>query len=341
MAASGKKLSAAQHRAIEALLENPGVADAALAAGVEPDQLVRWMRDPDFNAALLKAQSAQFMQSMLRLRQGSNAAAVTIVNTMQRGKTPAIRLKACKSVHRLAMDALAMQQFAADVEQEERARQDAAPANKQAGIRGHGSKFPLLQKKAISALLTQHSITDAARVTGVGRPTFYKWMADPTFQARLGAAARIAFGQATRSLLLGVNYAVTLLGNLTADRAVANQAASLEAALYSFTADRTLEKEELAARMAAMEPAGESHADSEPARISSTLGRGMYQTLQRLKTGLSPLIRSGHTGFEYIHAADGRPTGLKSVRGPDGRRQWTAPPPGSKEGEPVPDQVPA
>src|ERR1700722_744954 len=124
MAARGSKLSAAQHRAIEALIENPGVADAALAAGVEHDQLVRWMRDPDFNAALLKAQSAELRQAMMRLRQGSNAAAVTIVNTMQRGKTPAIRLKAVKSVIRLAQDALAMQQFAADVDQEESARKE-------------------------------------------------------------------------------------------------------------------------------------------------------------------------------------------------------------------------
>jgi hypothetical protein len=215
MAARGAKLSAAQHRAIEALLENPGVPDAALAAGVEHDQLVRWRRDPDFNAALLKAQSAGLRQSMMRLRQGSNAAAVTIVNTMQRGKTPAVRLKAVKSVLRLAQDALAMQQFAADVDQEERARQGAAPANKQPGIRGHGAKFSRLQEKAIAALLTQHSIADAARATGVGRPAFYRWMADPGFQARLGAAARIAFGDATRSLLLGVNYAVTLLGKLS------------------------------------------------------------------------------------------------------------------------------
>jgi transposase-like protein len=340
MAARDTKLSAAQHRAIDALLENPGVADAARAAGVEHQKLVRWKRDPDFNAALLKAQSAGFRQSMMRLRQGSNAAAVTIVTTMQRGKTPAIRLKAAKSVLRLAKDALAMQQFAAEVDQQERARQDAAPAN-QPGIRGHGAKRPRLQEKAIAALLTQHSITDAARATGVGRPALYKWMADPTFQARLGAAARIAFGDATMSLLLGVNYAVTLLGNLTADRAVQHQAASLDAALYSFTTDRTFEKEDLAARMATMQPAGESHADSEPALISQTLGRSMYQTLQRLKTGLSPAIRPGPIGFEYIHAADGRPTGLKSVRGPDGRRQWTAPPPGSKAGEPVPDPVAA
>jgi hypothetical protein len=141
------------------------------------------------------------------------------------------------------------------------------------------------------------------------------------------------------SLLLGVNYAVTLLGKLTVDKSIQHQAASLDAALYSFTTCGALEKEELAARMTAMEPAGESHADSEPALISQTLGRSMYQTLQRLKTGLSPAIRPSHMAIEYVHADDGRPTGLVSVRGQNGGQLWKLPPPGSKEDDPVPDEV--
>jgi len=90
--------------------------------------------------------------------------------------------------------------------------------------------------------------------------------------------------------------------------------------------------------MTALEPAGESCADCEPATISPTLGPVFYRRLQRLKAGLLPANWSGESEFEYVHAEDGRPTGSVSVTGTDGGRIWLVPPAGSKAGDAVPEQ---
>jgi hypothetical protein len=342
MAARRTTLSAAQQRAIEALLVHASDEEAARAAKVPLKLLRRWMREQPFNDALLAALSAECMQSLMRLRQGMASAAVTILRTMQSGATPARRLRAARKVIREAPDALAMQMVAAEVEKVEKvenAGNGALPANQRSPRRGHGSRLPRLMDQAVTALLTERTVAAAARKLGVARSTLCHWLELPEFQARYRAAARTILGPATRILVMGLSHAVSLVANFSIDPSIP-EATRLEAATYRFSAGKALEKEDLEARMAALEPAAESSATSEPAPTSPTLGRVFYQRLQRLKAVLSPADRHDDS-FAYFHAEDGRPTGSVSVRGPDGRQIWLVPPDGSKAGEPVAPEVAA
>jgi transposase-like protein len=315
MGARGAELSAGKQRAIDALLVHPSVEEAARVAGVEYKVLMRWMKEPDFKDALGAGQLAEYRQSMRLLRQGMLAAAATIVKIMQSGATPARRLKAARIVLRLAPDVLAMQAFAAQVGKAESAAGAEAPARERARspIRGHGARFPRKKDKAVAALLTQRSVAEAARAVGVARSTLCQWMEEPAFDARLRAAAGSAFGPATRILLLSVNYARSLLHSLL-DPAIPD-ATRLEAAVCYFNAGKALEKEDLGAHMAPLEPA-EDCADGEPAVTSQTLGRIFYQRLHRLKAALLPANLPDEEGFEFVQAEDGKAAGPVSVPGP-------------------------
>src|SRR5258708_38733709 len=77
---------------------------------------------------------------------------------------------------------------------------------------GHGAKFsPGKKEAAIHALLTQRNVEEAARVTGIGTQTLYRWMKDPAFDAAYRAAKRAAFRQAIARLQQAAGAAVTTL----------------------------------------------------------------------------------------------------------------------------------
>jgi hypothetical protein len=64
------------------------------------------------------------------------------------------------------------------------------------------------------------------------------------------------------------------------------------------------------------------------------IGKNLYQTVQRLKSRLSPAHWPHEFRMVYAHALDGNPAGL-SVIGADGGPVWLVPPAGCKTGEPV------
>ena len=57
------------------------------------------------------------------------------------------------------------------------------------------------QVRAIEALLTSATITEAAEACGIGRRTLHTWLEDPSFRAALATAESDAISEAVRGLV--------------------------------------------------------------------------------------------------------------------------------------------
>ncbi|MBI1763120.1 MAG: hypothetical protein HYR56_16960 [Acidobacteria bacterium] len=78
----GIKLTAKQVRAIEALLSERTIADAAVAAGVGEASLYRWLNDPAFDKAYKSARSRLLETTLTRLQHVSSDAVKTLHETL-------------------------------------------------------------------------------------------------------------------------------------------------------------------------------------------------------------------------------------------------------------------
>ena len=74
--------------AIVALLTQRNIEEAAKAIGVAPNTLLRWMKEPEFDAEYREAHRAAFRQSVARLQQASGAAVTTLLKLMIDPATP-------------------------------------------------------------------------------------------------------------------------------------------------------------------------------------------------------------------------------------------------------------
>src|ERR1700676_4964971 len=113
MISTGRKVSRKRREAIQALLEQPNVGEAARMVGVSPQTLRRWQKDPEFDAEYRAAKRAHVNQAMVRLRQGAVVAVNSILNTMYNSKKPGLRLKAAQTVISLGNDATEIDNLAA------------------------------------------------------------------------------------------------------------------------------------------------------------------------------------------------------------------------------------
>ena len=88
MTGHGAKFGRKKEAAIAALLVQRNHEEAARAVGISPKTLLRWMKDPEFDAAYRAARRAAFSQSVGRLQQASSAAVSTLLKLMVDGTTP-------------------------------------------------------------------------------------------------------------------------------------------------------------------------------------------------------------------------------------------------------------
>jgi hypothetical protein len=94
----GAKFGRKQEDAIVALLTQRNVEDAARSAGIAPKTLLRWMKQPEFDAAYRAARRDGFRQSVARLQQASSAAVTTLLKIMVDTNAPAsTRVRAADS----------------------------------------------------------------------------------------------------------------------------------------------------------------------------------------------------------------------------------------------------
>lgn len=106
----GSKFGRKKEQAIVALLTERNVEEAARAVGISPATLMRWQKEPEFQAAYRNARREAFGQCIARLQKASSAAATTLLNIMVDKSAPAsCRLRAAESVLSLATKATEME----------------------------------------------------------------------------------------------------------------------------------------------------------------------------------------------------------------------------------------
>lgn len=99
MVGHGSKFGHKKEAAIEALLTQRNVEEAARSIGIGTRTLIRWMKIPEFDLAYLEARRATVSQSNARLQQASSAAVSTLLKIMVDGSALAsTRVRAADSV---------------------------------------------------------------------------------------------------------------------------------------------------------------------------------------------------------------------------------------------------
>lgn len=122
MVGHGSKFTRKKEEAIAALLTQRNVEEAARAAGIGTQTLMRWLKVPEFQAAYREARRAAFSQSIARLQQASSAAATTLLKIMLDVNVPAsTRVRAADSVLDHAKQAIEIEDIEARVSELERA----------------------------------------------------------------------------------------------------------------------------------------------------------------------------------------------------------------------------
>ena len=82
MLGHGAKFDRKKEQTIVALLTHRNVEEAARAVGICANTLLRWMMEPEFEAAYREARRTAFSQSIGRLEQASSVAVTTLLRIM-------------------------------------------------------------------------------------------------------------------------------------------------------------------------------------------------------------------------------------------------------------------
>jgi hypothetical protein len=99
MKGHGTQFGRKKEEAIAALLTLRNIDEAARATGVAPNTLLKWMKEPEFDAAYREARRLAFRQSVARLQQASGAAVSTLLKVMLDVNAPhSTRVRAADSV---------------------------------------------------------------------------------------------------------------------------------------------------------------------------------------------------------------------------------------------------
>ena len=126
MVGHGSKFSRKKEQAVVALLSQRNIEEAAKSIGVGPNTLLRWMKEPDFDAAYREARRLAFGQSISRLQQASTAAVTTVLKLMVDQSVPAsTRLRAADIVLDRTAKAIEIEDIEARVSELERAAEGA------------------------------------------------------------------------------------------------------------------------------------------------------------------------------------------------------------------------
>ena len=122
MAGHGTKFGRKKEEAIAALLTQRNIEDAAKAAGLGTNTLLRWLKVPEFQTAYREARRAAFGQAVARLQQGTSAAATTLLKTMIDPATPAsVKVRAAEAIFNHAAKSIEIEDIEARVSELERA----------------------------------------------------------------------------------------------------------------------------------------------------------------------------------------------------------------------------
>jgi hypothetical protein len=120
-------------------------------------------------------------------------------------------------------------------------------------MKGHGVKYAHKREQAITALLSQRSVEEAARATGISVNTLLRWRKQPEFEATLQEARRLAFSQAIGRLQDAAGAAAATVLKITVDSSSPTGARLRAAWVVLEQAARAGETEAIEARLAKVE----------------------------------------------------------------------------------------
>ena len=128
MIGHGSKFGRKKEEAIAALLTQQTIENAARSIGIGVSTLLRWQKDPEFDAGYRAAQRAAYRQTTARLQQASPAAATVLTKLMVDSNTPAsVRARTADSVLSHAAKAIEIQDLEARVAELERSTEASKP----------------------------------------------------------------------------------------------------------------------------------------------------------------------------------------------------------------------
>jgi hypothetical protein len=121
------------------------------------------------------------------------------------------------------------------------------------------SKFTRKMEEAISALLTQRNIEEAAKTAGIGTQTLIRWMKVPEFQTAYREARRAAFSQSIARLQQGTSAAASTLLKIMLDQNSPASTRVRAAECIMNHAAKSMEIEDIGVRVTALEEAAKDH----------------------------------------------------------------------------------
>jgi hypothetical protein len=122
MVTPGSKFTRKKEEAIAALLTQRNVEEAARAAGIGTQTLLRWLKVPEFVKEYRKARREAVHQSVARIQQATGAAASVVLKLMTDPNVPAaVKLRAAECVFDRAIKGIEMEDIEARVSELERA----------------------------------------------------------------------------------------------------------------------------------------------------------------------------------------------------------------------------
>jgi transposase-like protein len=122
MVTPGSKFTRKKEEAIAALLTQRNVEEAARAAGIGTQTLLRWLKIPEFGKEYRQARREAVHQSVARMQQAAGAAATIVMKLMTDPNVPAaVRLRAAECVFDRAIKGVELEDIEARVSELERA----------------------------------------------------------------------------------------------------------------------------------------------------------------------------------------------------------------------------
>jgi hypothetical protein len=126
MKGHGAKFSRKMEEAVAALLTQRNQEEAARAVGIGTATLLRWQKEPEFQAAYRAARRTAHAQSVARLQQATSAAVTTLLKVMVDPSTPpSTKVRAADSVLDHSAKAIELEDIDARVAELERAAEAA------------------------------------------------------------------------------------------------------------------------------------------------------------------------------------------------------------------------
>jgi len=117
----GSKFGRKKEEAIAALLSQRTIEDAARVVNISTNTLQRWLKNPEFNAAFVKARRVAYEQTVARIQQAGPAAAAMVLKLMMDASAPAaVRLRAAESILDRASQAISLEELEARIAELER-----------------------------------------------------------------------------------------------------------------------------------------------------------------------------------------------------------------------------